>query len=227
MLFRSKGALAALVLDMAIRERSHGSKSLDDVMRALWQLYLDLQLGLEEDAWESVAVAVSGVDLKPLFERLLRSTEELPLAEALAHVGIELRLRPAEAAGDKGGKAASTHIDKLAQRAVLGVRSSADSGGVKLTHVLDGGAAQAAGLSANDILVALDGLRVNSGNLDRLLEQRSVGETVAVHAFRRDELMLFDVTLQAPAADTVELNPIPHAGAFALAARLSWLGQAQ
>ncbi len=225
--YYTKGALAALVLDMAIRERSHGSKSLDDVMRALWQLYLDLQLGLEEDAWESVAVAVSGVDLKPLFERLLRSTEELPLAEALAHVGIELRLRPAEAAGDKGGKAASTHIDKLAQRAVLGVRSSADSGGVKLTHVLDGGAAQAAGLSANDILVALDGLRVNSGNLDRLLEQRSVGETVAVHAFRRDELMLFDVTLQAPAADTVELNPIPQASAFALAARLSWLGQAQ
>ena len=75
--------------------------------------------------------------------------------------------------------------------------------------------------------MALDGLRVNSGNLDRLLEQRSVGETVAVHAFRRDELMLFDVTLQAPAADTVELNPIPQASAFALAARLSWLGQAQ
>lgn len=223
--YYTKGALAALVLDMTIRERSHGEKSLDDVMQALWRLYLDLQLGLDEEAWESVAAEATGLDLRDCFDRLLRSTEELPLAEALAHVGVELTLRPAESATDKGGKAAAQPPERLRRRPVLGVRTAAEGAGVKLTHVLDGGAAQAAGLSANDIVLAMDGLRVTAGNLDKLLERCQVGDRVPVHAFRRDELMVFDVTLQAPANDTVVLSLIPQPSAFALAARLSWLGQ--
>lgn len=223
--YYTKGALAALVLDMTIRERSHGGKSLDDVMQTLWRLYLDVQLGLEEDAWESIAADVAGVDLRDCFERLLRSTDELPLAEALAHVGIEFCLRPAESATDKGGKAAAQSPERLRQRPVLGVRTAADTTGVKLTHVLDGGAAQAAGLSANDIVIAIDGLRATGGSLDKQLERCAVGDRVQVHVFRRDELMVFEVILQAPADDTVVLNLIPQPGAFALAARLSWLGQ--
>jgi predicted metalloprotease with PDZ domain len=68
----------------------------------------------------------------------------------------------------------------------------------KLSAVHDGGAAQKAGLSANDLLVAIDGLRVsgNPANVDSLLARYRVGDTVQVHAFRRDELMAFDVTLQ-------------------------------
>lgn len=223
--YYTKGALAALVLDMTIRERSRGGKSLDDVMQALWRLHLDLQIGLDEDAWEAVAAEATGLDLRDCFDRLLRSTEELPLAEALAHVGVELTLRPAESASDKGGKAAALSPERLRQRPVLGVRTAADNAGVKLTHVLDGGAAQAAGLSANDIVIAIDGLRATGGSLDRQLERCAVGDRVQVHVFRRDELMVFEVILQAPADDTVVLNLIPQPGAFALAARLSWLGQ--
>jgi predicted metalloprotease with PDZ domain len=64
--------------------------------------------------------------------------------------------------------------------------------------VHEDGAAHRAGLSAGDLLVAVDGLRVagNPGSLDGLLSRFKVGDTVTVHAFRRDELMTFDVILQ-------------------------------
>jgi predicted metalloprotease with PDZ domain len=107
----------------------------------------------------------------------------------------------------------------------LGVRTASDAGAVKLTHVLDGGAAQAAGLAANDVLIALDGLRVTPASLDKMIETRSPGDTLLVHAFRRDELMTFNLTLKPAAADTVALRLADQADAAQLALRQGWLGQ--
>jgi predicted metalloprotease with PDZ domain len=74
-----------------------------------------------------------------------------------------------------------------------------------LAAVYEGGAAHHAGLSAGDTLVALDDLRVTASNLDALLKRYSVGESVAIHAFRRDELMQFEVTLHPDTAPQVTL----------------------
>ncbi|MFN9952939.1 MAG: PDZ domain-containing protein, partial [bacterium] len=58
-----------------------------------------------------------------------------------------------------------------------------------------GQAAMRAGLSAGDQLVAFDGLRVDEASLKRTLGRHRAGDRVRVHAFRRDELMAFDVRL--------------------------------
>ena len=223
--YYTKGSLAALLLDLHIRQQSSGRKSLDDVMYGLWQQYLDSPRGVGETEWEQIAEQITGLPLQALFERLLRSTDELPLASTLASVGIELQLRPAESNADKGGKYLNDDLSRLAQRPVLGVRTASDAGAVKLTHVLDGGAGQAAGLAANDVLIALDGLRVTPANLDKMIETRSPGDTLLVHAFRRDELMTFNLTLKPAAADTVALRLADQADAAQLALRQGWLGQ--
>jgi predicted metalloprotease with PDZ domain len=49
---------------------------------------------------------------------------------------------------------------------VLGVKTANEGDNVKLTQVLDHGAAQRAGLSAGDVLVALDNLRITAISLD-------------------------------------------------------------
>jgi predicted metalloprotease with PDZ domain len=86
-----------------------------------------------------------------------------------------------------------------------------DAAGAKLNQVHEGGAAHQAGLSAGDILIAVDGLRVNGNpsNLDQLFGRYRVGDTVTVHAFRRDELMTFDVTLQGDRVPCVQVNVAP------------------
>ena len=54
------------------------------------------------------------------------------------------------------------------------------------------------GAKSLDVVIAIDGLRVtgNPPNVDALLARYRVGDKVTVHAFRRDELMSFELTLQ-------------------------------
>ncbi|HEY7758887.1 MAG TPA: PDZ domain-containing protein [Burkholderiales bacterium] len=216
-----KGSLIALCLDLLIRSRTRGRKSLDHVMQALWARHGRNGAGVEEGGVERLAEEVSGVRLRAFFDRALRSTDELPLKQLLATVGVEMHLRPAESSADKGGKPASKPPSQRAAHATLGVRTAEDPAGVKLTHVLDGGAAQAAGLAAGDVLLAVDGLRVTHRNLDRRLEDLRPGDRVQAHAFRRDELLRCDILPQAPPSDTCFLAA--GGDAAARRRRAAWL----
>jgi len=163
------------------------------------------------------------VRLRAFFDRALRSTAELPLEQLLATVGVEMTVRPAESATDRGGRVATKSSAALAARVTLGARTASDGNDLKLTHVFDGGPAQAAGLAAGDVVVALDGLRVTPKSLDALLAARRPGDAVRVHAFRRDELHEVTVRLAAPPADTCLLRLAKKAGAGAQRLRRNWL----
>ncbi len=76
---------------------------------------------------------------------------------------------------------------------------------VVLTHVYDGGAAQLAGLSAGDVIVAVSGIRATAGELEGKIARVPEGESILVTAFRRDELMEFQVTPRMACADTCAL----------------------
>jgi len=200
-----KGSLIALCLDLTIRGRTRGRSSLDDLLRALWNEYGKTGLGVPEDGIERLAERVAGIPLRTFFDRALRSTEELPLRRLLASVGIDMQLRPAESATDKGGKPAIIPPRELASRVTLGARVIDDAAGARLSHVLDGGAAQAAGLSAGDVLVAIDGFKVSAANLDRRLARYRPGDVTTLHAFRSDQLVEFTIAMRAGALDTCTL----------------------
>ncbi|HYL18230.1 MAG TPA: PDZ domain-containing protein [Burkholderiales bacterium] len=217
-----KGSLIALCLDLTIRQRSRGRKSLDDLMRVLWQRYGQTGVGVPEDGVERLAAEIAGSSLRGFFDRALRSTDELPLKPLLAHLGIALTLRPAESISDAGGRPSSLRPAKLAERVTLGARTAEDPAGVRLTHVLDGGAAQAAGLSGGDVVVAIDGLKVNARNLEKRLAAFKPGETVALHAFRRDELLELKLEMRARPMDTCALT-IVAADRAAANRRKAWL----
>jgi predicted metalloprotease with PDZ domain len=193
--YYAKGSLIALAFDLTIRAKTSGKKSLDDVMIALWQrygrdFYRGAGRGVTEAEVEALFDEISGLKLKPLFERYVRGTEDLPLAKLYAPFGVKL-------ADER--KSAKPALDAGAGR---------EGNDCKLTQVHEGGAAHAAGLSAGDVLMAVDGLRVsgNPSNLDALLARYKVGDTVAVHAFRRDELMTFNVKLQGDRAAGITLT---------------------
>jgi predicted metalloprotease with PDZ domain len=202
--YYTKGALVALCLDLRIRADSGNAESLDEVMRALWIKWRQDGLGLGETEWEQMAASVTGLNLSGFFERALRTTEALPLAELLATQGIELKFNAAVSSDDRGGFG-NTRTD-AASPLSWGVKASADVLGVKLNVVHDGGAAQAAGLSGGDVILAVDGVRVSAP--DQLNARLRAGSTCRVHAFRRDELWVFDVTPGSAPADTCRLSLI-------------------
>lgn len=186
--YYTKGSLVALAFDLAIRAASDGQRSLDDVMRALWQrygrdFYAGKPVGVAADAVLPLLCEVSGTDLSELFALAVHGTDDLPLERLLATVGVTL----APVAGK--------------QPVSIGARVKAGADAT-LAAVFDDGAARHAGLSAGDVLVALDGLRVTGGNLDGLLARYRPGQMVVLHAFRRDVLRDFTVSLDGP--DVVE-----------------------
>jgi predicted metalloprotease with PDZ domain len=191
--YYQKGSLIALWFDLFIRSRTRGKRSLDDVMRVLWRRYgrdfyqAGHGIGVRDADVEALFDEVTGLSLKTVFDHAVRGTKDLPLADAFAACAIQLQDRPRKGVPS------------------LGVRTRKEGADCKLTSVYEGGAAHRAGLSAGDTLVALDDLRITASSLDTLLARYSISDVVVVHAFRRDELMQFEVRLQPDAASQVKL----------------------
>jgi predicted metalloprotease with PDZ domain len=191
--YYTKGSLVALAFDLTIRAQTNNRKSLDDVMRLLWQrfgrdFYRGKPVGVAEDEIEAIFAEATGAELGALFEQAVRSTRDLPLETLLEPFGIALAPEP-----DRNAK------PSLGAR----LRGGADC---TLAAVHDGSAAQKAGLSAGDVLVAIDGLRVTGANLDALLSRYLPGAKVEVHAFRRDELRTAQVKLDDPEVSRYTLS---------------------
>jgi predicted metalloprotease with PDZ domain len=191
--YYTKGSLVALAFDLTIRAQTNNRKSLDDVMRLLWQrfgrdFYRGKPVGVAEDEVEAIFAEATGAELGALFEQAVRSTRDLPLETLLEPFGLALAPEP-----DRNAK------PSLGAR----LRGGADC---TLAAVHDGSAAQKAGLSAGDVLVAINGLRVTGANLDTLLSRYLPGAKIEVHAFRRDELRTAQVKLDGPEVSRYTLS---------------------
>lgn len=212
-----KGAMAGLILDMLIRQRTGGERSLDDLMRHLYQSYPDSGPGIPEGdgmlrALE--AVAPGDWDWRDFFARYVDGVEELPFEAALATVGLSLRWKHKDTAEDGD-----------APQPKLGARFKSTNGRLLITHVLHGGAAEAAGLSPNDEILAIDSWRVDEASLQARLADHAIGDTVQVTIFRADVLHTLPLTFNTPAPDALSLGQVDQPTAAQRRAYRQWLGQ--
>ena len=217
--YYTKGALLALAVDILIQKNSNYAKSLDDLMRHLWNEFGKPQVGVPEGHIEQLASEFAGIDLSDFFSRCLHGTEDIPMDELLAEMGVCFTLRPADNMDDKGGKPAKTSQPV----AGLGARFINTNGSVQISHVFDNGPAQQAGLSANDIIVAIDKLKVDKASIDKTLASYPPGSQITVHAFRRDELMELSVILQVSEDNTCVIGLNDKASDEQLTHRANWL----
>lgn len=208
--YYAKGALIAMALDLRLREASAGGCSLDDVMRLLWQRHGQTGIGVAEEGMFELVAEVAGSiseaagrDIAGWLKDTVEGTEDIPLAELLRPFGVDCLAEEENSAP------------------VLGVRMAKGAEG-RIAAVHDGGAAQKAGLSAGDVLVALDGIKLNG--LDAMLVRRRAGESVRIHAFRRDELMEFELQLQEAPREAVKLSLQADPSEAVKALRKGWIG---
>lgn len=199
--YYTKGSLVALALDLSLRaERG----SLDEVMRALWAksgggaiTEGDILAALHE---------VGGRDYAEDLRAFVHGTDDLPLQSLLERAGITWQAQ----------------APTLAQR--LGLRvSESPLTGVKATHVLRGGAAERAGVSAGDELLAVDGWRIR--RLDDALRLLVPGTEGALLVARDQRVTTLPLLLprEDEAVGTIVLQPDPQAPRTASALRRAWL----
>ncbi|HYI08163.1 MAG TPA: M1 family aminopeptidase [Thermoanaerobaculia bacterium] len=88
------GWAVALSLDVMLRSESQGKRSLDDVVRLLFTRFGQTGTPIAEKDIIAAASEVAGRDLQPFFDRYVHARNDLPLAETLQKLGLELRGQP-------------------------------------------------------------------------------------------------------------------------------------
>ena len=217
-----KGEVVALLLDLEIRARTDDAKSLDDVMRLLWQRYGD-EKGVPEEGIEQAASEVAGASLSSFFARSVHAPGELDFGP-LSHVGLELRRRPRESGSDKGGTPGKDK-ESGPPKGYLGAVTKAQGERTFIAHVLEGSPAQEAGLYADDELLAVDGFRVEGDKLTARIEELLPGAPVTLTVFRREALRTLTATLGTKPQDTLFLARREGATPAQKRAFQAWLGE--
>jgi predicted metalloprotease with PDZ domain len=208
--YYTKGSLVALALDLTIRARTAGKKgsgkSLDDVMRLMWQNY---KLGtlVDENDFVRLVEEATGVDVYLEVQRWAYGTEDIAWLPILSELGLEL------------------HWSNASNDAVwLGAKlSSAGAAGLTVQNAVGHGPLAQAGISAGDTLVAIDGVKASDSSLKALQQRAKPNEVVQVHAFRRDELMTFTVQLAAPPMHDAEIKTLTKRNKQQHNLYVSWL----
>src|SRR5438270_521029 len=176
-----KGSVVGFLLDLEMRRRSGGKRSLDDLVRLLFERH-GRAPGLPEEGVEKAALDLVP-DLAPWFERAVRSTQELELDAALAGVGLRAVVRAATGADDKGGaeqepKPAATNGGP---RSWFGAQVKDKGGALEVQSVVEGSPAQQAGIGRGDEIVAIAGFRTD---LKQRLGRALPGQELRVTLFR-------------------------------------------
>ena len=209
-----KGGLVMTVLDLEIRRLSGGEVSLDQVLIHLWRHFGAVGQGYPEDL-QPVYEAATGLDLGAFFSRYIRGREDPDLGAALATCGLAIQ------PGWDGYKP-----DDGARPPVWLGATLARGGRARISGVLDGGPADAAGLSPGDEIIAVDRDRITGeGDLRQRLTGRSAGQRISLALFRRGRLTEVELEpCQAPPT-RYEISASAEAGSAERQRFRDWLAQ--
>ena len=206
--YYAKGALIALCLDSLMRRHSNNALSLDDLMRKLWQQWLENPQGLEEQEPQAIVSALLDADVSDFFDEALYKTSDLPVEQALDYLGVHLNWRSRRTESDAGGmvKKAKDEDTQGLKSVWLGANITDAPGGVRITQVINGSPAERAGLAASDILIAMDGYSVNRADVEKHLARFSDKDVISIHYFRLGQLFASNLSIEPAPEDTAELT---------------------
>ncbi len=92
--YYNQGWLVGMVLDIALRDKTNGKYSLDNVLLALWDKCRDDKPGFEEDEIRKQYVKFGGADMGPFFDRVVMKPGDMAIEETLAKAGLRLATIP-------------------------------------------------------------------------------------------------------------------------------------
>ena len=178
--YYNKGCLVALCLDLGLRLRG---SSLDALMR---RLYENTQNGIQVNERTIVELCneLTGDNWIEQVNHLINTTDELPLDQLFPEFGLSYTL-------------------KNEKTLPFGLKITEKPEGVLVQQANREGVGAKAGLSANDVIIAIDGLKASEKLLAKYAKQQG---TYTVYAFRRDEFIQFELQGGEVQLTTVELK---------------------
>jgi len=146
-------------------------------MRLIWKKHGVTHDGISEDGLDNLIHELLGSGFSKTWANMkahyIFGTEDIPIQKWISSKLVSVKQKT------------QSKLEKI--KLQLGMRHTDVNGWLKLTHVLDGGAAQLAGLAPGDLLASINGQRVTTSRLDKVLA--SLTEEQNIHfCFYRDDL---------------------------------------
>ncbi len=173
--FYTAGKAMGLVLDMEVRGRTNGEKSLDDVMRYLYAEYPAKDSGVPEDGFQKALETLTGTSFADFFNNHIYGRMDVDWDAHLANAGLHLMQEPNQ------DPAAWLQVF-LADNTVMGANPA--------------GSGAKAGLKSGDKILAVN--EEDAGDDDVLkaaFEKLSPDDTVQLTVERGEEEVDLEITL--------------------------------
>ena len=201
-IYNPKGSLAGLMLDIMIRDASDNKRSLDDVMRGLYQSAYKRGKGFTAaDWWNAVSSAANGKSFAAFDAAYIDGREPFPWDSILPLAGLRV------------------HQERVPR---LGVTTQQDANGIVVRDIAPGSTAARAGVRPGDYLISIGDISVEDQQFGARIRAKygaSIeGASLAIKVRRGTEAVTLQGALQFAAGDVmIELDP--SAGAKAVMIR--------
>ena len=209
--YYNKGELLGVVLDLAVREASHGQASLREVLQWMNDHYAKKgRFFNDSDGIREAAEAVSHADLAAFFAKYVAGTEEIPWDDFLRPVG--LRVEATTDTTPDAGFIATRNFD----------------GPMSVGAVTPGSEAERAGLQVGDTVIELQG-KTGGQESRQELARLNPGDSLTVKVrSRRGAERELKWKIGGRQEISYEVKDLDHVSAEQRARRTAWLkGEAQ
>lgn len=232
-----KGAVVALLLDLEIRKRSRGKRSLDDVIRLLYRnsyetaefagYFLRGSGYTEQDVLEAVQ-QIAGRAVRTWLESMVSEAAELDCTQHLAAAGFTLTRAPRKEARRRQKNKEAEETPQLYTGLILpDLRDRTADPFVRVLNVLDGSPAAVAGFSSGDLILALDQERVDGRRWETVMAAKRAGSRIAVSFFRGARLLQLPLAIEERDTRAFRIEPVANPTAAQTHLRDGWLHRAK
>jgi predicted metalloprotease with PDZ domain len=167
--YYNKGSVVAMMLDLEIIKDTHGAKSLDDVMKYMYdEYYKNKKRGYTDNEFKAALEKYAGKNRDDFYSKYVNGLAALDYNKYLGYAGYSL-------------------VNELENNTVpaLGVITAVVNGKLIVTNVLRNSAAWKDGINVNDEITQIDGQPVT--DLAKTLSTKNIGDKINV-GIARDSL---------------------------------------
>ena len=208
--YYNKGFLLGVLLDLQIREDSHGVSSLRDLFQWMNQNYAEKGRFFADSAGvRQAAERFSNSDLSWFFQKYVSGTDEIPWDDFFRTVGLRLA-RQVKQVADIGFSVSRNPYEALT-----------------VQEVSAGSDAEKAGLASGDLVLEING-KTNPSEIRRLLQDLHPSDTIRLRARSFAGEKKLNWQLKAKQEIEFELKDLENLTSAQQARRAAWLkGESQ
>lgn len=185
--YYSKGEVVGLLMDLEIAKATKGARSLDDVMKAMYEQCKKLNRGYTDAEFKAMVEKISGISFTDFWAKYVNGVYPVEYAKYFGYAGVKIK-----------DENAGNNIS------YLGATSKFSEGRNLIIAVSRNSAAWIDGLNVNDEVISVDGIQADSvlGKMAVLLNKKP-GDTVVIKVKR--DLLEKDIKVKLKANPNVKL----------------------